>query len=145
MTQIILIRHGEMLWNEQGRMQRQSDSTLSETGVRQAYQLAQRLKQITSNMLYSSDSGRAHRTARSMSGATSHDIIVEPRLRERYFGVFEGLTGTAIKLQYLGDYARVKSRGPDYVTPGGESALQFRGRGWLPPVSSRGAMPTPSW
>jgi probable phosphoglycerate mutase len=145
MTQIILIRHGETLWNQQGRMQGQSDSPLSETGVRQEHQFAQRLKKIAFNMLYSSNSGRARRTARSVSDATSHDITVEPRLRERYFGVFEGLTGTAIKLHHPGEYARAKGRDPDYVTPGGESALQVRGRDWLPPVSSRGAMPTRCW
>lgn len=126
-------------------MQGQSDSSLSETGIRQARQRAQRLRQITFNMLYSSNSGRAHGTARSVADATSHDIIVEPQLREPYFGVFEGLTGTAIKLQYPGHYARVKSRDPDYVTPGGESALQYRGRGWLPRVSTRGAMSTSCW
>lgn len=129
MTQVILICQGETLWNEQGRMQGKSDSLLSETGVRRARKLAQRLNQTTFNMLHSSNAGRAHRTARSVSDATSYDITVEPRLRERYFGVLEGFTGTAIKLQYPGDYARVKSRGPDYVTPGSESASHVEVRG----------------
>ena len=141
MTRIILIRHGETVWNQQGRMQGQSDSPLSETGVRQSRQLAQRLKQIAFSALYSSDSGRAHQTARSVADVTGHDIIVEPRLRERHFGVFEGLTGTEIKFNYPDAYVRFKSRDPEYVVPGGESALKFRARvlGCLSEIAERHA------
>ena len=128
MTRFILVRHGETLWNQQRRMQGQSDSPLSETGVRQARQLAQRLKQIDFGALYSSDSGRAHCTARCVADATGHDIVLEPRLRERHFGVFEGLTGGEIQASYPDDYARFNSRDPEYVVPGGESAQQFRTR-----------------
>jgi 2,3-bisphosphoglycerate-dependent phosphoglycerate mutase len=128
MTHLILIRHGETLWNQQRRMQGHSDSPLSETGVRQARQLALRLKQLEFSTLYSSDSGRAHHTARSVAEVTGHDIVLEPRLRERHFGVFEGLTGTEISRQYPEAYARFKARDQAYVIPGGESALQFRAR-----------------
>ena len=128
MTHLILIRHGETLWNQQRRMQGHSDSPLTETGVRQSRQLAQRLKGVAFGALYSSDSGRAHQTARSIAAATGHDIIVEPRLRERHFGVFEGLTGAEIQVHHPDLYLRFKSRDPEYVVPGGESALAFRGR-----------------
>jgi probable phosphoglycerate mutase len=128
MTQVILIRHGETVWNQQRRMQGHSNSPLSETGVRQARQLAQRLKQISFTTLYSSDSERAHRTARSVAEVTGHEIVLEPRLRERHFGVFEGLTGTEISSQFPDAYARFKARDQDYVIPGGESALEFRTR-----------------
>src|SRR5688572_19962610 len=93
MTQLILIRHGETLWNTQHRMQGHADSPLTEDGLRQARQLAQRLTQIEFKALYSSDSGRALETARIVAAATGHEIIVDSRLRERNFGVFEGLTG----------------------------------------------------
>ena len=128
MTPVILIRHGETLWNQQRRMQGHSDSPLSETGVRQARQLALRLKQFSFSTLYSSDSGRAHHTARSVAEVTGHDIVLEPRLRERHFGVFEGLTGSEIEASFAVDYARFKSRDQAFVIPGGESALQFRTR-----------------
>lgn len=128
MTQLILIRHGETVWNQQRRMQGHSDSPLSETGVRQAQLLACRLKQIAFSTLYSSDSGRAHHTARSVAEVTGHPIVLEPRLRERHFGVFEGLTGSEIEASYPADYARFKSRDQAHVIPGGESAAQFRAR-----------------
>ncbi len=129
MTQVILIRHGETLWNQQRRMQGHSNRPLSETGVRQASQLAQRLGQLEFSTLYSSDSERAHHTARCVAEVTGHDIVLEPRLRERHFGVFEGLTGTEISSQFPEAYARFKARDQDYVIPGGgESARQFRTR-----------------
>jgi probable phosphoglycerate mutase len=128
MTHLILIRHGETLWNQQRRMQGHSDSPLTETGVRQSRQLAQRLKAVAFGALYSSDSGRAHQTARSIAEATGHDIVVEPRLRERHFGVFEGLTGAEIQANHPDHYLRFKSRDPEYAVPGGESALAFRAR-----------------
>lgn len=128
MTQIILIRHGETVWNQQRRMQGHSDSPLSETGVRQARLLARHLKPIAFSALYSSDSGRAQHTARSVAEVTGHDIVFDPRLRERHFGVFEGLTGSEIEARYPADYARFKSRDQAHVIPGGESALQFRAR-----------------
>ena len=109
-------------------MQGHSDSPLSETGVRQAQLLACRLKQVAFSTLYSSDSGRAHHTARSVAEVTGHPVVLEPRLRERHFGVFEGLTGGEIEANYPADYARFKSRDQAFVIPGGESALQFRAR-----------------
>ena len=128
MTQLILVRHGETLWNRERRMQGHSDSPLSDAGVRQARLLAGRLAQIEFDALYSSDSERAHRTARSVAEVTGHDIVVEPRLRERHFGVFEGLTGGEIQNLYPDDFLRFERRDPEFVVPGGESSLAFGSR-----------------
>ncbi len=125
MTELILIRHGETLWNQQGRMQGQQDSPLTELGVRQARQLGQRLRGVPFDALYSSDLGRAYRTALTISEATGRAVNVEARLRERNFGVFEGLTNADIKARYPEDHVRFASRDPHYVMPGGESAHAF--------------------
>ena len=128
MTRMILIRHGETVWNRERRMQGHSDSALSETGLRQALALGRRMKEIAFTALYSSDSGRAHATARSIADVSGHTVIVEPRLRERHFGVFEGLTGPEMQLRHPEAYERFKSRDPHYAVPGGESATAFRDR-----------------
>ena len=91
-TELILVRHGETEWNREHRMQGHRDSPLSETGWAQARRLGGRLKDETFGALYSSDLGRARNTAQSVADATGHEIIVDARLRERHFGVFEGLT-----------------------------------------------------
>ena len=128
MTEIILARHGETLWNQQGRMQGQQDSPLTETGLRQARQLAARLGRLAFSTLYASDLGRAHRTAEAIAAETGHEIVADPRLRERHFGVFEGMTNGEIRERYPADYERFASRDPHYAMPGGESAAVFHAR-----------------
>jgi 2,3-bisphosphoglycerate-dependent phosphoglycerate mutase len=128
MTEILLIRHGETEWNQQGRMQGQHDSPLTATGLHQARRLAQRLKQVEFTALYSSDLGRAHQTARCIADATGHEIVSEPGLRERDFGIFEGLTNPEIKLRYPQDHELFARRDPHYAMAGGESAAQFSKR-----------------
>lgn len=127
-AQLILVRHGETVWNREQRMQGHRDSPLSELGVWQAGQLARRLERLPFAALYSSDLGRAYRTARSVADATGHEIVTDAGLRERHFGVFEGLTAEEIESSYAGEYLRFRSRDPDYVVPGGESARAFRDR-----------------
>ena len=128
MTQVILIRHGETEWNKQRRMQGHLDSPLSEKGLRQAQLLGKRRAQMKFDALYSSDSGRAHTTARCVAEASGHTVVVEPRLRERNFGVFEGLTRDEMIASYPEDYARFKSRDQHFAMPRGESGVQFRAR-----------------
>jgi probable phosphoglycerate mutase len=128
MTDILLVRHGETLWNQQGRMQGQQDSPLTELGVRQARLLARRLKDVPFVALYSSDLGRAYRTAVSIADETGHEIVSDVRLRERNFGIFEGLTNAEIKARYPDDHAIFSRRDPHFVMAGGESAVAFRDR-----------------
>lgn len=124
----MLIRHGETLWNQQARMQGQNDSPLTTTGLEQARKLARRLKDVAFTALYSSDLGRAHQTARCIADETGHEIIVDQGLRERSFGIFEGLTNAEIQVRHPEDYAIFARRDAEYVVPGGESASAFRTR-----------------
>jgi 2,3-bisphosphoglycerate-dependent phosphoglycerate mutase len=128
MTEILLIRHGETLWNQQGRMQGQHDSPLTPLGMQQAKQLGRRLSKVSFSALYASDLGRAHQTARCIADATGHEIVADPGLRERHFGIFEGLTHTEIKTKHPDLHELFARRLPDFVMPGGESAAQFMDR-----------------
>ena len=136
---LILIRHGETLWNQEHRMQGHADSPLTPVGVTQARQLASRLAQIQFAALYSSDLGRALETARSVAQATGHEVVVDARLRERNFGVFEGLTGAEMHERYPEVFTQFKTRDPGFAVPGGESALEFRDRalGCLQEIAQR--------
>ncbi|HYC44317.1 MAG TPA: histidine phosphatase family protein [Burkholderiales bacterium] len=125
---MLLIRHGETLWNQQGRMQGQQDSPLTPTGLQQAKQLARRLKAVPFAALYASDLGRAHQTARCIADETGHEVVADERLRERDFGIFEGLTNSEIETRYPDDYKLFAKRDPHYRMEGGESAAEFRAR-----------------
>jgi len=109
-------------------MQGQQDSPLTAMGMNQARQLARRLKPVEFTALYSSDLGRAHQTARCIADETGHEVVAETGLRERSFGIFEGLTNTEIKLRHPEDYELFAQRLPDYCMSGGESAAAFRER-----------------
>jgi len=127
-TELVLIRHGETVWNSEQRMQGQRNSALSALGRAQAHALAKRLQGEPFDYLYSSDLDRALETARAIAAATGHEIRIEPRLRERCFGIFEGLTRDEMATHHPEEYTRFRARDPDYCMPGGESARTFHAR-----------------
>jgi len=128
MTEILVIRHGETEWNQQGRMQGQRDSPLTPLGLQQARQVARRLREVPHAALYSSDLGRAHQTARHVADETKHEIVSDRGLRERCFGIFEGLTNAEIQVRHPDLYVPFSKRDPHFAMPGGESAAQFHQR-----------------
>lgn len=125
MTRFLLIRHGETEWNLASRIQGHSDSPLTAAGVSQAQALAQRLAAESLDVLVSSDLPRAFRTAEIIARRSGHAVIADARLRERNFGLGEGLTYGEIDHQYPEVFSRVRTTDPDYVIPGGESRRQF--------------------
>jgi 2,3-bisphosphoglycerate-dependent phosphoglycerate mutase len=127
-TEIILIRHGETLWNRERRMQGHTDTPLSEAGRAQAAALGARLAGGAFAVIYSSDLARAWDTAGAIAQRTGHEIVAEPRLRERRFGIFEGLTYDEMKERHPEEWGRFQTRDPDYAIPGGESARDFHAR-----------------
>ncbi|MGZ9066962.1 MAG: histidine phosphatase family protein [Burkholderiales bacterium] len=128
MTEIVLIRHGETVWNQQHRMQGQQDSPLTPLGLQQARQLARRLRNVGFSALYSSDLGRAHQTARCIADETQHEVVTDRGLRERNFGIFEGLTNAEIEVRHPKLFPLFQKRDPHFAMSGGESAAQFHER-----------------
>ena len=120
-TTILAIRHGETRWNAEERFQGHEDSPLTANGRRQVTALGQRLQQMAFDRLISSDLGRARETAAIIARFTGHTVETEPRLRERNYGVLEGLTIPEIKAVHADVLARFHMDDPAYVIPGGES------------------------
>jgi len=125
---VILVRHGETLWNLEQRYQGQLDSPLTETGVAQSRALAARLAREHFAALYTSDLGRAVHTAEIIAKQTGHSIDLDARLRERHLGIFQGLSKKELQQKFAQEYALFKTAGREYVVPGGESAEQACGR-----------------
>lgn len=124
MTRFIVVRHGETEWNLESRIQGHSDSALTPAGLAQAEALARRLARESFDRLFSSDLGRARETARIIGARTGHAVWVDPRLRERAFGVAEGLTYGELDHQFPDAFSKVRETDPDFVIPGGESRRQ---------------------
>ena len=124
-TLLILIRHGETLWNTQLRMQGSLDSDLTPKGKSQIKALGKWMKEVPFDYLYSSDTARAHKTAEAISKFTGHNLNLDKRLREKNLGVFEGLTSEEARERYPETFQQFKTAGASYVIDQGESTQQL--------------------
>lgn len=124
-TDIIVVRHGQTIWNRERRIQGHSDSPLTELGVRQTEAVARSLSRLTIDRVYTSDLGRALAMAEAIAGSTSAEIITRHCLRERHYGIFEGLTFQEIEERFPEQYGLYRERRDlDVPVPGGESLRQ---------------------
>lgn len=87
---LLLLRHGETLWNQQGILQGRQDSPLSPRGWQQAARCAELLRAAPISHIYSSDSGRAADFATRIATPSQLPLTLLPGLRERSFGALEG-------------------------------------------------------
>lgn len=121
---IHLIRHGETVWNREGRIHGQLDVPLDEAGVRQARAIAAALRTRPIGAIYSSDLGRARQTAQPLAEALGLTLRLEPALRERSFGVAAG----RLRDEILREEDISAPQGLDHTFPGGESVRDVYAR-----------------
>jgi 2,3-bisphosphoglycerate-dependent phosphoglycerate mutase len=129
-TEIVLIRHGQTDWNVLGKYQGSTDIALNAVGLNQAKATQQAIVELHQEgafaALYSSDLQRAQQTATPLAHALSLPLHIEPRLRERNYGMLEGLTREQIALQYPQHAANLHA--PHHAIPKGETPAQFYDR-----------------
>ncbi|SHN42815.1 probable phosphoglycerate mutase [Duganella sacchari] len=120
-TTILLIRHGETAWNAVRRLQGHIDIPLNEEGERQAAALARALAGEKLDAIIASDLQRAMQTAQAVAGHHPHlQLHTDAQLRERAYGVFEGMLYQDIQHQYPDDFAKWQARDIEAVMPAGE-------------------------
>ena len=127
-TSFIVLRHGETIENATGRWQGQLDGALTELGMAQAAAMGRRLRETSIDCVYASDLGRTQHTAQLITAQIGHDIRLDPRLRERHYGIFQSLTTAEMAERHPEAWARHLSADPDFALPGGESQKQLRDR-----------------
>ena len=88
--ELYLIRHGQTVWNVEGRLQGAIDTELNENGREKARELGEKLKDIDFDVIFSSPLSRAYNTAVLVRGEKNTEIIKDDRLREISFGVADG-------------------------------------------------------
>jgi glucosyl-3-phosphoglycerate phosphatase len=89
---VLLWRHGRTRWNVEHRFQGQADPPLDEVGRQQAAVSARLLAAYSPTAIVSSDLRRAVQTARPLAELLGLPVALDPRLRERSLGTWEGLT-----------------------------------------------------
>ena len=125
MAELILIRHGQSVWNATNRFTGWTDVELSEKGVMEAKDAGIELSGIRIDIVHTSDLVRAQMTA---------DIILEHnessseaerrydwRLNERNYGSLQGLNKAETAEKHGQEQVRIWRRSYDIAPPGGES------------------------
>lgn len=127
-TRITIVRHGETEMNIAFILQGHLDSPLTKNGVEQAELLAETIKNKSFDFFYSSDLGRAMFTANIINKHLQYNIIENETLRERAFGIMEGMSLNDAKLECPEVYQAYITRHPTYDVPKGESLEKFSAR-----------------
>jgi probable phosphoglycerate mutase len=128
MSKLVLVRHGETTWNAERRVQGQLEAPLSARGRLQAAALARAIGREGFDAIYASDLSRARETAERIAAVTGAGVRLEPRLRERHYGLFQGLTWDEVRQRYPGELARAKLIFTGMSIPGGEPVEEFAER-----------------
>jgi phosphoserine phosphatase len=127
---LILIRHGETIWNKERRVQGVSDIDLSEVGLCQARALSLSLKNHVIHAIYSSPLIRAHKTAQLINKYHNVPIYLESGMMEMDQGDFEGLSYQEL-MACEKDFLQRWIQDPTAVTmPNGESFSGLQNRAW---------------
>ncbi|MFC7042798.1 histidine phosphatase family protein [Halonotius sp. GCM10025705] len=130
MATLVVVRHGETMWNREQRVQGWAPVALTETGRRQADALAATVTdQYAVDRLVSSDLRRTLETARPLGRAVGCEPTPDRRWRERDFGVLQGLSYGELFLGYPEfTLTEVGYTAAETRPEGGESLIEQRDR-----------------
>ncbi|HEY7274163.1 MAG TPA: histidine phosphatase family protein, partial [Actinoplanes sp.] len=120
MRRLIVWRHGNTDWNAGGRVQGQADVPLNQLGHRQAAEAAQLLVRLRPDAIVASDLRRAADTAAALAVLAGLPVRYDPRLRERYFGEWQGMRMAEVARTRPAEHARWRA-GADVVGDGIET------------------------
>lgn len=97
---MILCRHGETDSNAAQIYQGQGDGKLTKKGIEQAKALAKTLSKIKIDSIYCSDLSRSFETASAVARSQKKSAIKDLRLKERFYGKWEGMRFDEIIKEY---------------------------------------------
>ncbi len=125
MVYLILVRHGESLWNMENRFTGWVDVPLTEKGREEARSAGNLIKEsrIKINVAYTSQLSRAIETLEIILKELGEDIpvIKDYHLNERHYGDLQGLNKAETARIYGDDQVKLWRRSYDVKPPGGES------------------------
>ena len=124
LNRVYLIRHGQIDGYERFPVYGHTDVQLTETGILQMQQAAERLRLAEVGAIYASDLTRAVMGARQI--ARYHDVPVHllPELREAYFGEWEGLILSEIEDRFPRELEHRRADIVNFKSPGGGESVR---------------------
>ncbi|WP_072688349.1 histidine phosphatase family protein [Rhodococcus marinonascens] len=124
---LILLRHGQTVYNAESRMQGQLDTDLSDLGRAQARTAASVLVGREPISIVSSDLRRAYDTAVEVGDNAGLPVQIDARLRETHLGEWQGLTHLDVDTRSPGARAMWRNDAT-WAPPGGESRIDVARR-----------------
>ena len=125
MVSLILIRHGQSVWNASNRFTGWTDVDLSEKGIGEAEEAGRQLSDIRIDVVHTSDLIRAQRTADIVMqhNEVSGDVPTKYdwRLNERHYGALQGLNKAETAEKHGAEQVHIWRRSFDVAPPEGES------------------------
>ena len=125
MSNLILIRHGQSVWNAANRFTGWTDVELSEVGVSEAEEAGRSLSSQRIDVVHTSDLIRAQRTAEiimSLNEASEgYSTKFDWRLNERNYGSLQGLNKAETAEKFGAEQVHIWRRSFDVAPPDGES------------------------
>ena len=130
MPKIVLIRHGQSLWNLENRFTGWVDVPLTQLGVEEAVQAAGKIKHLHFDVAYTSALSRAQDTLSAIMQANNLQVpvIKDAALNERDYGGLRGRNKEETAQRYGKEQIHIWRRSYDVAPPGGESLKDTRAR-----------------
>ncbi len=125
LTTLVLIRHGQSLWNAENKFTGWTDIGLSEKGIEEAEDAGKKLENVPFDVVHTSALIRAQKTAEIIikKNKKSRKIPVykDKRLNERHYGSLQGLNKKETAEKYGAEQVHIWRRSFDVPPPDGES------------------------
>ena len=156
MSNLILIRHGQSVWNAANRFTGWTDVELSEVGVSEAEEAGRSLSSHRIDVVHTSDLIRAQRTAEIImslnESSEGYSTKFDWRLNERNYGSLQGLNKAETAEKFGAEQVHIWRRSFDVAPPDGES-LEMTAERTIPyfeedsagPASRKGRTRLGSW
>lgn len=128
MIKIYIARHGETIWNVEGKIQGRSDPDLTPKGVDQSLALLDQLKDRPISAIYTSTLQRSIRTAQPIARFLNLPIQKQPELDEMAFGIMEGIEVSSLNEELKREWERFKEDRFTYRIPGAENFTDVANR-----------------
>lgn len=123
MAKLVLIRHGQSLWNLENRFTGWTDVPLTALGREEAKQAGIKLKGMKLDVAYTSALSRAQETLAIIMEHAGLDIPVirDQALNERHYGDLQGLNKADTAKKYGDEQVKIWRRSYDVPPPNGEA------------------------
>jgi 2,3-bisphosphoglycerate-dependent phosphoglycerate mutase len=130
MPQLVLVRHGQSIWNLENRFTGWVDVPLTDAGREEARRAGVKLGRMKLDVAYTSGLKRAQQTLTIILDASGLDmpVIGDPALNERHYGDLQGLNKAETAKQFGDEQVKIWRRSYDIKPPNGESLADTAAR-----------------